>query len=329
MIGFKSILGNEQIKEHFQKAIAGRKPSHAYILTGEKGMGKKTLAKAFAMTLLCQESGEEPCYECSSCRQFMTDNNPDVIYVSHEKPNSIGVDDIRKQINEDIMIKPYSSQYKIYIVDESEKMTVQAQNALLKTIEEPPAYGVLILLTTNADGLLQTILSRCVVLKMNPLHDKVLKDYLIRNTGAGEEQADVTAAFARGNLGKAIDLVSSEDFLKMRESTLHMLKCLKEMEISELLDYIREIKDYPMGIDAYLDFIQLWYRDILMLKVTNDINLLIFKDSYQTIVKVGQTSSFEGLESIIEGIGKAKARLKANVNFELAMELMLLTMKEN
>lgn len=329
MIGFKYILGNEQIKEHFQKAIISKKLSHAYILTGEQGMGKKMIAKAFAMTLLCQNAEEEPCYECSSCRQFLTDNNPDVIYVSHEKPNSIGVDDIREQINGDIMMKPYSSQYKIYIVDESEKMTVQAQNALLKTIEEPPSYGIILLLTTNADGFLQTILSRCVVLKMNPLQDKVIKNYLIDNIDADEEQADITAAFARGNLGKAIGLISSEEFRKMRESTLHMLRYLKEIEVSELLDYIKEVKDYPMGIDSYLDFIQLWYRDILMLKVTNDINLLIFKDSYQSIVKSGQTSSFEGLERIIESIDKAKVRLRANVNFELAMELMLLTMKEN
>ena len=146
---FKDILGHEQIKEHFQNAAATGKVSHAYILSGEEGMGKKTLANAFAMTLLCEEGGREPCMQCHACKQVLSGNHPDLIYVTHEKPASMGVDDIREQINDTIMVRPYSSQYKIYIVDEAQKMTVQAQNALLKTIEEPPAYAVIMLLTTD------------------------------------------------------------------------------------------------------------------------------------------------------------------------------------
>lgn len=110
-------------------------------------------------------------------------NHPDLIYVTHEKPASIGVDDIREQINDTIQVRPYSSYYKIYIVDEAEKMTVQAQNALLKTIEEPPAYAVILLLTTNQDAFLPTILSRCVQLKLKPLKDSVVKEYLIQSLG--------------------------------------------------------------------------------------------------------------------------------------------------
>ena len=137
MLEFKDILGHEQIKEHFQNAAATGKVSHAYILSGEEGMGKKTLANAFAMTLLCEEGGREPCMQCHACKQVLSGNHPDLIYVTHEKPASMGVDDIREQINDTIMVRPYSSQYKIYIVDEAQKMTVQAQNALLKTIEVP------------------------------------------------------------------------------------------------------------------------------------------------------------------------------------------------
>ena len=105
----------------------------------------------------------EPCLECHSCKQALGNNQPDIIYLTHEKPNTISVADIREQINHDIEIKPYSSKYKVYIVDEAEKMNQQAQNALLKTIEEPPAYAVILLLTTNADAFLQTIRSRCVM----------------------------------------------------------------------------------------------------------------------------------------------------------------------
>ena len=132
MPGFQDILGHETIKEHFKKAIAVHKVSHAYILAGEAGMGRKSLANAFALTLLCEKGQTEPCLECHACKQVLSGNHPDLIYVTHEKPASIGVDDIREQINDTIQIRPYSANYKIYIVDEAEKMTVQAQNALLK-----------------------------------------------------------------------------------------------------------------------------------------------------------------------------------------------------
>ena len=139
MLVFKDILGHEQIKEHFKNAVETGKVSHAYILSGEAGMGRKSLANAFALSLLCEKGKPEPCMQCHACRQVLSGNHPDLIYVTHEKPASIGVDEIREQINNTIMIRPYSSYYKIYIVDEAEKMTVQAQNALLKTIEEPPS----------------------------------------------------------------------------------------------------------------------------------------------------------------------------------------------
>ena len=159
MLVFKDILGHEQIKEHFQNAVRTGSVSHAYILSGEAGMGRKSLANAFALSLLCEKGLPDPCMKCHACRQVLSGNHPDLIYVTHEKPASIGVDDIRRQINDTILIRPYSSYYKIYIVDEAEKMTVQAQNALLKTIEEPPSYGIILLLATNPDVFLPTILS--------------------------------------------------------------------------------------------------------------------------------------------------------------------------
>ena len=329
MLTLKDILGHEQIKEHFLNAAATGKVSHAYILSGEEGMGKKTLADAFVMTLLCEEGGKEPCMQCHACKQVLSGNHPDLIYVTHEKPASMGVDDIREQINDTIMVRPYSSQYKIYIVDEAEKMTVQAQNALLKTIEEPPAYAVIMLLTTNPDAFLPTILSRCVQLKLKPLKDSVVKEYLEEKLHVKDIQAEIYSAFARGNLGKAIHLAQSEDFKMMYEEILTLLKEIKEMDISQLLDVIRKLKDNNTDIKECLNFMQMWYRDILMYKTTKDLNLLIFKDEFSAVKKAASLSSYEGLERILEAIDKARVRLDANVNMELVMELLLLTMKEN
>lgn len=178
MAGFRDIIGQEQIKEHLQGALSTGKISHAYIINGEKSSGKEFIAKVFAMALQCEKGEAEPCQECHSCRQALSGNQPDIIKVTHEKPNTISVGDIRIQVNGDIAVKPYSSPYKIYIINEAEKMSVEAQNAILKTLEEPPAYAVIMLLTDNVDSLLPTILSRCVVLNMKPVADSRIKAYL-------------------------------------------------------------------------------------------------------------------------------------------------------
>ncbi|MCD8121857.1 MAG: DNA polymerase III subunit delta' [Clostridiales bacterium] len=329
MLSFHDIVGQDQIKEHLQKAIENHKVSHAYILTGEAGMGRKSLADAFALTLLCEKGGREPCMECHACRQVLSGNHPDLIHVTHEKPNSISVNDIREQINDTMLVRPYSSYYKIYIVDEAEKMTQQAQNALLKTIEEPPSYAVIILLTTNQDLFLPTILSRCVQLKLKPLRDSVVKSYLVQNRKVPEGDAEVYAAFARGNLGKAIALFSSDDFRRLVQAVLGILRHVKDADISELLEDIRRLKEDKLDIQECLDFMQLWYRDILMYKVTRDMNQLIFKDEFRLINEISKNSGYDGLEKILEAIEKAKVRLNANVNMDLTMELLLLVMKEN
>ena len=142
MSRFSDIVGQEQLREHLENAIRLNKISHAYIINGERNAGKEFIAKTFAMALQCEKRSvsdpqeTEPCGECHSCRQAASGNHPDIIRLTHEKPNTIGVDDIRSQINNDIIIKPYSGSKKIYIINEGEKMTVQAQNALLKRSEE-------------------------------------------------------------------------------------------------------------------------------------------------------------------------------------------------
>lgn len=324
-----AIPGQDHIKDHFKNAIASRKISHAYILSGEQGTGRSSLADTFAMTLLCERQGTVPCLQCHSCRQAMSGNHPDLIHVAHEKAGSIGVDDIRRQINDTIVIRPYSSPYKIYIIDEAEKMTIQAQNALLKTIEEPPSYAVLILITTNLDTFLPTILSRCIQLKMRPLDESAIQNYLTANFSVPETKAEVYAAFSRGNIGKAIDIAQSENFQQFYDELLQILKNIRNMDISMLLSYVKKIKEEKFDVYECLDFMQIWYRDALMFKVTKDANLLIFKDEYSAINEMSQKIGYDGFENILQAIEKAKVRLEANVNMELAMELMFLVMKEN
>ncbi len=329
MAGFKDIIGHEQIIEHLKNAIAMDKVSHAYIINGPKESGKKMLAEAFATALQCEKGGTEPCLECRSCHQAADHNQPDIIYVSHEKPNTISVDDVRAQLNNDIVIKPYSSKYKIYIVDEAEKMNQQAQNALLKTIEEPPSYAVILLLTTNADSFLQTIRSRCIILDIKAVKNELIRRYLMANYQIPDYQADVCTAFAQGNVGKAIQLATSEDFNGLKASALQLVKRLDDIDSYELGGAVKQISEYKLQIADYFDLIMIWFRDVLMYKATGDVNGLIFKDEVYDIRRQAEKHSYHGIENILKALEKAKIRVNANVNFDLVIELLLLVIKEN
>ncbi len=328
MLDFQQIIGHESIIDHLQNAIQAGKVSHAYILHGEEGMGKKLLASSFAKALQCAEGGIRPCNKCLSCLQLDTGNQPDVIWVTHEKL-SISVDDIRVQVNSDIQIKPFSSPYKVYIIDAAERLTEQAQNALLKTMEEPPEYAVILLLVRNINLILPTILSRCVVLHLKPVDKKRIREFLMEKQQVPDYMAEMAANFSGGNVGKAIKYASSEEFEKKKEDVLHILRYIDEMELYEVVAGIKTISENKPAVEDYIDLMLLWYRDVLMLKATNDPNLLLYKNEFSFIRKQANLRSYEEIENIIGAMEKAKIRLKANVNFDITIELMLLKIKEN
>lgn len=329
MGSFKDVVGHKDILKYISSAVENNRVSHAYILNGERGSGKKMLANLFAMTLLCETGDNEPCGKCHSCKQAESGNHPDIIRVTHEKPNSISVDDIRTQVNNTVDIKPYQGPYKVYIIPQADMMTPQAQNAILKTIEEPPSYAVFLLLTENAETLLPTINSRCAMLKLRNIKDTLIKKYLMENLEIPDYKADMCTAFAQGNMGRAIMLANSDHFNEIREEAVQLLKHISEMELNEIVAAVKNISVYKLEITDYLDIIMIWYRDVLLYKATKEIDKVVFKDQLQSIKEQARKSSYEGIELILESLEKAKARLKANVNFDLVMELLFLTIKEN
>lgn len=329
MANFKDIIGQESIKKHLQTAIKTGNLSHAYIINGEYGSGRQTIASALAKTIQCQSKTDDTdaCGVCTSCKQAESHNHPDIKYITHDK-TSISVNDIREQLSNDISIKPYSSEYKIYIIPDANKMTEQAQNALLKTIEEPPVYAIIILLTENCDSLLPTIRSRCVTLTMNPIEKDKICTYLENKFQLEPEQAQIAANYCQGNIGKAIRFASSSDFIEMKNQVLKLLKNLDSMDIASIIDTIKEFSTHKNDINDYLDLMLLWYRDVLMFKVTKDANLLLYSDEYSAISEQATKRDYENIENIIAAIDKAKVRLKANVNFDVTIELMILAMKD-
>ncbi len=327
MAAFEDVVGHEPLVLHLQNAIRQKKVSHAYLLCGEAGSGKRLIAEAFAKTLLCEEGGITACGKCKSCRQTESGNHPDFKIVVREKA-SLGVKEIREQVTSDAQIKPYCSSYKVYLIDEAEKMTEEAQNALLKTIEEPRSYAVFLILADRQELLLPTILSRCISLPLYPVAAEKIKRFLMERRGVPDYLAESAAAFSGGLVGRAVRYAESETFLQQRKEVLQLAKTADEMTMAEVLETVKAFAACKESVQEYLDLLLLWYRDVLFYKAAGGSASLLFRDEAEAVSAQAAKRSFENLQGLIDAIGQAKQRLKSNVNFENAVELLLLHMKE-
>lgn len=174
---FEKIIGNDAIKDTLKKSANLNNISHSYLFLGIDGIGKKMIAKEFSKMIMClDDSTKEYCNSCKSCIEFNTNNNPDFFYVEPDG-NSIKIDTIREMLKK-VAEKPIISRKKIFMIDNADKMTVEAQNCLLKTLEEPPEYICIILISSNENSLLNTIKSRCTIINFNKISNKEIKEYL-------------------------------------------------------------------------------------------------------------------------------------------------------
>ncbi len=334
----KEIIGHGKILEHLISAVDFEKVSHAYIFNGEDGIGKKFVADYFAKLLLCNNRIEDkskpkhlrlrPCELCPSCLQFDSHSNPDVIYVTHEKPRVISVDEIREQLVNTVSVYPYKGDFKVYIIDEADKMNEQAQNALLKTIEEPPAYAVIILLTENKDRLLETIKSRCEIIDLKPVEKDMIKTYLMKEFKLPDYAAENAARFAAGNIGRAERFAADKDFNEMKDAVLSVMRNLDRNGAAESVTAARKFADYKDRTRYLIDLTELWFHDMLVLKATGDANRLIFRDDYTTLNEQASKRNYEVIERAMETCENTKKRLDANVSYDTAMELMFLHLKD-
>lgn len=326
MGGFEDIVGHGRIKDHLKNSIRLDKVSHAYLFVGDKGVGKMSMAKMFAQTLQCESKGIEPCMKCKSCLQMISDNQPDIRVLTHEKA-AMSVDEIRTQLINDAGIMPYAGPYKIYIVPDAHLLNAPAQNALLKTIEEPPSYVVVILIVDNKDVILPTILSRCVTINFMPLPDKDVAKYLIEKQDIPDDEALMVAAFSQGSIEKAVNIAVSKEYSEKKEKLISILREIDEVTIAEVVNYAKENGGDKEFFEDLLWVCRCWYKDVLMLKATADLNGVLFKDEYKYLKKQASNYSFEDVEKITQAIDKAGLRYKANVSLETIIELLVLTMK--
>ncbi len=323
---FDDIIGHEKIIESLKNAIRNSSVSHSYLFEGPKSIGKEKLAKVFAKTLLCQKGGDSPCNTCPSCMKIESGNHPD-FHVEYPDKDSFKKEQI-EELQRTIRKIPLESNRKIYILDDVDKMTQQAQNSFLKTLEEPPGYAVIILLATNSYSLLPTIVSRCQVVKFTSVEKHKIEKALIKNFNRTEEQARFIALFSNGIIGRAIELSESDEFKLLRDETLEKLDVIingDKLKIFSVSDFFEQNKE---RIDEIMDIVLLWYRDLLIYKETKNIDFLINKDKTDLISYQCQKLSKERIIDILDVVRRTKEDIHSNVNFQLSVEVMLLKIQE-
>ena len=306
---FEKIRGQRFAKKYLSNSIKSNMISHAYMFEGPSGVGKNTMARDLATTLLEMEN---------------LFNSPDYIEITPDG-NSIKIAQIRK-LQSDILVKPYKS-YKIYVIDEAQKMTVEAQNALLKTLEEPPKYAIIILITNNKESLLDTIKSRCEIIKFTPIPLVEVADYLTQ-TGVDKNRASLLANFSRGSMQKAIELSESEDFHIMRDEVQKYVETFLTGSMLDIMDIQSSIEKYKDNITNVLDLLVNNFRDIMMVKENVDSSMIINLDRLVFIKNMSTKITYSQLSKIIDIIEETKNKLRSNCNFNISIQVMTLNIYE-
>lgn len=319
---FSDIAGHEKIIDALRRAC-GDRLYHAYIFDGAPGSGKTLMAAAFAKAILCQNRGGngDPCGVCVCCRTIDSGNNPDVRVVLPKSGKMLGVDDIREQVVSEMETRPYLYSRKIFILENAGEMTAAAQNAFLKTLEQPKDYGVFLLLANNSGSFLPTILSRAVCYRLKPLPRELVYETLLKKGIAGEA-ASVAAVYGQGSVGKSIRIAGDEGFLSVREKTIEILSGITQRDLVDNMLLVKELEQIKTknAVDDFLDVAALWYRDIAVYQQTGNLELLLQADGRLPREAKGYPDAAGAYETIL----KAKSNLKHNANFQLTMEILLL-----
>lgn len=368
---FSDMIGGTAAIEHIQNALRRQEISHAYILSGEPGSGRMMLARSYAAALLCQNPVEEngriePCGVCPACLKAAAGSHADLQIYSMDrlskadrgKSGSVGIKLIRLLVA-DVQIKPYEGGRKVYIIPDADRMTAEAQNALLKTLEEPPAYAVLILLANGTQAFLPTILSRCVILRLYPLGQQELTTYLVNDMGIPEERAAIAAGLSHGNPGMARRIASSDAYQDLYHRVMDLWCNLSARTAYDLATFAKETADMaPIGtvteedketagpaagtaaetanaaepliapVDAFLDLLQYAVRDVMVCKSTGVTDGLILRDQITYSSNIAQRLEYPALQRIQEELLTAGKRRRVGGKEEQILEVMLLNMRE-
>lgn len=319
-MSFDRIIGQEGAKKILINSLKRERTAHAYIFTGPDGVGKFLTARILAEALNCTEE-DKPCGICRSCRKIQKGVHPDVKVIDVEGA-SIKINQMR-ELRRDMLVRPYEGRKKIYIIRQAEKMTPEASNSLLKTLEEPPEYGVIILVTVNHHMLLPTIRSRGQVIPFYPLSQKDMEEFLVKNLRKGKEEVRFLAAFSGGRPGEALKLADDEEFVQLRNLTFEIIAGLNknnnEKSMFLLIDRLPNKKE---RIQEFLDIVTLWYRDLMIIKTGKKDTIIVNADLEEELNEQVKYLSIDRIFKILEIIQRLKKDIESNANLYLTLEVM-------
>lgn len=318
---FNDIIGHHREIDALKTSIQNDSISHSYLFQGEEGIGKKMVAYAFSKTLLCKEQGQEPCNICSSCKKFDSGNHPDFFFIQPEK-GQIRVDEIDGLI-EEIATFPFESKRKIFVIDDSHLMNLTSKNTLLKTLEEPPKYVNIILISSNPDSLLPTITSRVQRLKFHPTDIHRVSELLIDRYDISQKKAHFIGAFTNGAIGKAVKLSMDNEFASRRDELMKTIESLVTGDRTKAFSSIDFFNKNRENIDEILDLMLYWFRDLVLYKEMGENSLIVNRDKLENL-SIQSNMDFRKINDIIEKIDETRFNIKRNINYQLSIETMLL-----
>ncbi|WMJ79985.1 DNA polymerase III subunit delta' [Clostridium sp. MB40-C1] len=313
-MSFEKIIGHDFIKKQIQGSIQQKNFSHAHLIIGEDGIGKSLIAKETALRLLDKHEN----------RDYV-----DIIeWKVMKNKQSIGVDEVRDIIRE-VNKKPYEGDKKIIIVYESHKMTIEAQNAFLKTIEEPPKGVTIILLSESLGLILETIRSRCQIHKLKRLSSEEIREYLLREYPDLElDKVRAVTAFSDGIPGRCQLFLEDNSFIEIRDISLDILLQINKKEKSIVKKYEKFFYRYSEKWEEIISSFNSYIRDIIIYKDISKKELIINSDKIENIQQLSNMYSFNELYGMFELIDETKQKLDRRVNSALAFQVMLLKMQE-
>jgi DNA polymerase-3 subunit delta' len=318
-MGFSEIIGQQRPLEILRSVLGNGRLHHAYLFVGPEGVGKRTVAVALAKTLHCEEAANDFCGGCAACARIQNGNHPDVRVVEIlAGKKEISIQQVR-EVERDLNFRSFSGKRKIAIIDPATSMNLSAQNALLKTLEEPPQDSLLILIAANAGGLLPTLRSRCLRLPFGPLTRDAVAGFLITNKGIDKEEARFIAAVSMGSLGAALRL-DKEEYLERRQSWAEKVSSLTSGDYraaSEAAEAIASNKEEAL---QFLEWAETWYRDLLIHAVTENSAETINVDMLAEIRSQAANGQVERLLSTFAQTARAAGRIQRNLNRRMVLE---------
>lgn len=321
-MGFAELIGHANLLDSLRAALANRRLHHAYLFTGPEGVGKCTFAMSLAKALHCSAIAGDYCGHCANCSSIVDGNHPDVRVVRPlAGKKEISIYQVR-EMERELRYRSFSGKHKIAVVDPAVALNASAQNALLKTLEEPPENSLIVLVTANAGGLLPTLRSRCLRLSFGPLQRQQVAAFLRAQRNISDANAEFLAAMSMGSIGVAVNLDQTE-FMEKRRIWIDVLTALRRGDYQAASAGAETLAGSREESLEFLNWATSWYRDLLIHEVNGKADELVNLDVLPQIRQLSAQSVRNRALAALELIEDARAGIQRNLNRRMVLEKFL------